>query len=106
MYADGYFNWAVAAAVAYRCPRNVYLVLDDGTKVPCKCTWLDFCDDGRAGWTIYPADGKPVQVNRIAGLEVVAWEGTYLEIGNVTDGLAGAPHPDYREGEGGRGVDD
>lgn len=87
IYTDQYVNWAVAAAVAFRCPRNVRLLLDDDTQVPLRCRWMGFTRDGHEAWAARPADGKPVQRSRVVGVEVEAWEGTCLDIQNVPDGF-------------------
>lgn len=51
-------------------PRDVRIIMSDGTEVPCRCVFERLDDDGFAFWLAVPETDEPVQADRIRHVEV------------------------------------
>lgn len=51
-------------------PQGVRLHLDDGTRVPCRCRFIGYDEEGLAVWVAEPIEARPFPRVRTAILEV------------------------------------
>lgn len=82
-------HWAMTALVAYHCPRNVRLLLDDDTEVPCRCEFIGLDPvKGLECWAVLPVSGTPVEMDRIIEMRGSVWASSALDMTDcVTTGF-------------------